>query len=114
MRDGNLFRKRLPRASSGYEFCFTRNKNTDNHQVKKAKIQNANSETRTYENPRDEQVEKLGSLDFQRECPQFVSSNPTAHQSMDILIGALFSMLVLETRKMDQIEEYGSLPGYFE
>jgi len=95
-------------------FSVTRKPISDKHQVKKVKVQNAGTATPIYENPRDEHVEKLGSLDFQRECPQFVSENPTAHQTMDVVIGALFTMLVLETRKADQIEEFGSLPAYSE
>jgi hypothetical protein len=57
-------------------------------------------------------VEELAYLDFLKEWPQFVSQNSKAHSVMDILVAGLFTVLVIETRKMDQIKELGSLPSY--
>jgi len=65
-----------------------------------------------YEDPRAPHVEELAYLDFLKEWPQFVSTNHQAHKSMDVLIAALFTVLVIETRKKDQINELGSLPSY--
>ncbi|KAF2455405.1 hypothetical protein BDY21DRAFT_350752 [Lineolata rhizophorae] len=63
-----------------------------------------------FEDPRF--APELAYLDFSRHSPQFVCQNSYAHENMDIIAAALLTVLVVMTRKMDQIREMGSLPAY--